>query len=179
MYDALDVFIDLTDFADVKTRCEQLTTALVPYSEFFTVLDRIESHVNAIARHSIQPIDISAIQTEIQSLRGDIHELPPICPESDVMAARIAGLITFINKTLHMDTFEYSLKVTLDKIQASLQSMTTFNEKLDEIYRVILEIFVNIKDEKPTNVIQWRVRYVKRLVDTLVEGRDDLTWAVE
>lgn len=178
MYDTLDVFIDLTDFADVKKRCEEMSNTLAPYSEYFTILDRIESHINAIARHTIQPIDISVIQTEIHSLRTELRSLPPICPESAVITARISGLITFINKTLYMDTFEYSLKVTLDKIQTSLQSMITIDKKLEEIYRVILEIFENIKDEKPTNVIQWRVRYVKRAVDTLLNGRDDLTWAV-
>ena len=99
MYDALDVFIDLTDFADVKQRCEEMTKALAPYSEYFTILDRIESHINVIARHTIQPIDISVIQQEIQTLRAELRDLPPICPESAVITARISGLIIFIQKT--------------------------------------------------------------------------------
>lgn len=178
MYQALDVLIDLTDFSDVKTRCEQLTTTIAPYAEYFTILDRIEAHINTIARHTLEPIDISVINEKIQLIRVDMRDLPPICPENDVMASRIAGLITFINKTINMDTFAYSLKHTLDMIQPSIQSFTKSDERLEEIYRVIEEILDNIKNEKPTNVIQWRVRYVKRLVNALVTGNQELTWAI-
>lgn len=179
IHQSIDVLIDLTDYEDVKTRSAKISETIIPYSEYFTILDRVDAYIKTVAALSVDPIDIQAIRTQVNLLRTEMRSLPSVCPESDVMAARIAGLITFIEKTVNMETFAYSLKVTLEKIQASIDSFTTVEPRLEEIYRVILEIMQNIKDEKPVNTIQWRVRYVKRLVSVLMSGKEELAWAVQ
>jgi hypothetical protein len=178
IHQSVDVLIDLTDYEDVKTRSAKISETLVPYSEYFVILDRVDAYIKTVAALSVDPIDIQAIRTQVELLRAEMRSLPSLCPESDVMAARIAGLITFIEKTVNMETFAYSLKVTLEKIQASIDSFTTVEPRLEEIYRVILEIMQNIKDERPVNTIQWRVRYVKRLVSVLLSGKEELSWAI-
>lgn len=175
---SIEVLIDLTDFEDAKKRVSKVSETLIPYNEYFTILDRVDAYIKSIDALSVDPIDLQTIRTQVELLRTEMRTIPSICPESDVMTARIAGLITFIEKTVNMETFAYSLKVTLEKIKDSIRSFTTVDERLDEIHRVVLEIIQNIKDERPVNTIQWRVRYVKRLVKTIMSGKEELTWAI-
>jgi len=168
--EVLDILITEQDYTDVPSKFTTILEPILPHIDYFSVINTIEDYCSSILNIDIQTIERDTIVQQCKELQTRIRGMPYISQTNSIITERIYGLLDFIIQLPLNDTYTYSLMNTCTQIQTYIDRIFKSNKKMVTIQRIILDIIENLDNGAPSNVILWRVKYVRELVEEVIQA---------
>ncbi len=168
--EVLDILITEEDYSEVPSKFTTILEPILPHIDYFSVINIIEDYCSSINNTDIQTIDRETIINQCKEFQTRIRDMPYLAQTNSIITERIHGLLEFIIQLPQNDTYIYSLRDTCTQIQTFIDRIFKPNKKMVTIQRIILDIIENLDNGAPSNVILWRVKYVRELVQEVIQA---------
>ena len=163
-FNIIDIISTQNDVNFVLQQVNAITTVIGSKNQVFETLDLLENNVISIIKNIAQVTNISIIETRIKYIRELAATLPDCVDNYGILGQMITAVVENICNGADLTAITESIGTIKGVISTDLAVQNQF----EHIQDTVLDIIDNIQKCVNVKIIEYRVEYLRKLIQDIV-----------
>lgn len=159
----LDMMIQYDSLQESIIYLQTILKSIQTQVEYYNILELIEENLLSVAINVSNSVNPKLIEARIHYIQSIIQTMPPICQERGPVSNLMLELIQIIIEGIEPS----KIVCTIESIQSYIMKRYGNQPYIDTIQNNLLNIIDSIKNGTSYKLIEYRISYVKGLINDL------------
>lgn len=159
-YKALDLIIQQFSLTEAVSSLHDILDKVNTKVDYYNLLEHIENNLLSIVQNITSGTSIGVIVSRVEYIKKFIDALPPSCQDLGPISTMIMELLDVIIGANDFTTIKNKITTLQNTITTTFPNMNL----IVQIQEALCDIISNISDGSPSNIIEFRINYVRSLI---------------